>query len=322
MRRMSGLGLALVVTIGSFGVVDLSAWGNDGHQIVARIAARKLLPKVKQKIVELARPMASDDATLKAALGPVGAPQPTAAAFKTALAEMAVWPDHMPGGKGATEPWHYTDFGLFEGTHTTADRCPMGCVTHLIPTLIANIRSGTGITAGGATFAPDKELRFLIHFLGDIHQPLHVSTDADAGGNCEKTTGFSGSTELHAAWDTALVTLVMKPTLEGTVTALLQEFGSDVLAGGVTDPDAIASEAFEHARDHIYPLVKPVAVPIIDHFVDLRPSECNTKAPLEIRSVTADGPASFGNDATRLIVKRQLYRAGVRLATVLNALFM
>jgi hypothetical protein len=188
--------------------------------------------------------------------------------------------------------------------------------------LIANIMAGTSITAGTETFGPDKELRFLIHFLGDIHQPLHVATNADAGGNCEKTTGFPGSMELHASWDTALVKLVMKPTQEGTVSAFLSEFGGDVVAGGVTDTGQIAAESFAFAHDSIYPVVKPSAIPIIDHFVDLRPSECSTKAPLEIRNVTVDGPLSFSNDATKLIVRRQLYRAGVRLATVLNAMFM
>jgi hypothetical protein len=197
MNRMVCLSLTVVAAAAAC-VMDVSAWGNDGHQIVARVAARKLLATTKKKIVDLARAGASDDPTLAAALGHVG-PQPSATQFKAALAEMAIWPDHMPGGKGATEPWHFIDFGIFEGPNTTADRCPEGCVTQLIPVLIANIKAGNSITAGAQTFGPDKELRFLIHFIGDIHQPLHASTNADAGGNCEKTTGFTDSNELHAA---------------------------------------------------------------------------------------------------------------------------
>ena len=91
------------------GTADLSAWGTDGHQTVARIAARKLTTSTKRKLVELARPGASDDPALAAALGSVGEPQPSAAEFKTALAEMAIWPDHMPGGKGDTAPWHFIE---------------------------------------------------------------------------------------------------------------------------------------------------------------------------------------------------------------------
>ena len=321
MKRTAGLiftGMLAVVTSS----VELSAWGDAGHQIVARIAARRLLPQTKIKIVALARAGAGDLPGLATALGTVGSPQPNSTNFKNALAAMAIWPDHMPDGKGATEPWHYSDFGLFEGTHTTADRCPVGCVTQLIPTLIRNITSATSITDGTRTFGPDKQLRFLIHFLGDIHQPLHVSTNADAGGNCEQTTGFDDAIELHASWDRSMVRLVMKPTQEGTVTALLAEFGNDILAAGVTDPGQIADEGFAIAKNSLYAAVQPMPIPIIDHFVDLRPSECGTKAPLEIRSVVVNGPLSFSNDPTRLIVRRQLYRAGVRLANVLNALFM
>jgi S1/P1 nuclease len=302
--------------------VELSAWGDAGHQIVARIAARRLLPQTKMKIVALARAGAGDLPALAAALGAVGSPQPNSTNFKDALAAMAIWPDHMPNGKGATEPWHFTDFGLFEGTLTTADRCPVGCVTQLIPTLIKNIAAGTSITDGTRTFGPDKELRFLIHFLGDIHQPLHVSTNADAGGNCEQTTGFDDGLELHASWDRSMVRLVMRPTQEGTVTALLAEFGGDVLAAGVTDASQIADEGFAIAKRNVYAAVQPQPIPIIDHFVDLRPPECGTKAPAEIRSVIVNGPLSFSNDPTKLIVRKQLFRAGVRLATVLNALFM
>jgi hypothetical protein len=119
-----------------------------------------------------------------------------------------------------------------------------------------------------------------------------------------------------------MVRLVMKPTQEGTVTALLAEFGSDVLSAGVTDPGQIADEGFAIAKNNLYAAVQPTPIPIIDHFVDLRPSECGTKAPVEIRSVVVNGPLSFSNDPTKLIVRRQLYRAGVRLANVLNALFM
>jgi hypothetical protein len=40
------------------------------------------------------------------------------------MARAAIWPDHMPGGKGATAPWHYIDIGLFEGPSHIAERCP------------------------------------------------------------------------------------------------------------------------------------------------------------------------------------------------------
>jgi hypothetical protein len=306
---------------------EVLAWGDDGHQIVGRIAARRLTANTKRRLVSILREGGDDQLHLPMLLGPLSDPQPSLTTLAEALGRMATWPDHMPGGKGHTGPWHFVDFGLFEGPNTTANRCAEGCVTELITTLVANVRTNKSITvleASGVTrtFPVDKELRFLVHLFGDIHQPLHASTNADAGGNCEKATGFNGSSNLHSVWDTALVKLVKKPTLDGSATALITEFQSNVLAGGITDPRQIAGESFALAKNETYPKVKPTAIPVIDHFVDVAPSECSTKAPLEIRSVSVNGPASFDNAASKKIVREQLFKAGVRLATVLNTLFM
>jgi hypothetical protein len=320
--------LVLLLTLSlSMPAPAVLAWGDDGHQIVGRIAARKLTAPAKRRIVAILREGGDDSLHLPMLLGAPNDPQPSLTTLAEALGRIATWPDHMLGGKGATGPWHFVDFGLFEGPNTTANRCATGCITEQITQLIASIRANTSLSVleepgVTRTFAVDKELRFLIHLFGDIHQPLHVSTNADAGGNCEKTTGFTGSSNLHSVWDTAIVTLVEKPTLDATAKALLNEFQSNVLAGGITDPKQIAGESFALAQGEIYPKTKPTAISVIDHFVDLTPSECATKAPLEIRSASVNGPASFDNASTQQLVREQLFKAGVRLATVLNSLFM
>jgi hypothetical protein len=137
---------------------------------------------------------------------------------------------------------------------------------------------------------------------------LHADTNGDAGGNCVKVSGFSGSSNLHSTWDTALVTQIEKSTLEGTVTALLAEFGSNTLAGGVTDSMLIAAEPFGLAKDQIQAQVKPAAVPVIDHFVDVSPSQCATNAPIEIKNASVKGPASFDNAASKNIVENDCSR--------------
>jgi hypothetical protein len=58
------------------------------------------------------------------------------------------------------------------------------------------------------SWSESKELAFLMHFAGDIHQPLHCVSGADAGGNCVKRGGLRADRNLHAVWD---VTLVNKP---------------------------------------------------------------------------------------------------------------
>ncbi|HMF93337.1 MAG TPA: S1/P1 nuclease, partial [Vicinamibacterales bacterium] len=204
MKKMTCVALAALMGL-SICVRDVIAWGDDGHQIVGRIAARKLTAKTKRRIVAILRNGGDDQLHLPALLGAPGDPPPSLAALAEAFGRMATWPDHMPGGKGKTEPWHFIDIGLFEGPNTAANRCATGCVTQMIDTLKSNLIANKSITIhedDGTTrrFPVDKELRFLIHFLGDIHQPLHASTNADAGGNCVKTTGFTHDGNLHHTW--------------------------------------------------------------------------------------------------------------------------
>jgi len=91
------------------------SWGDDGHELVARIAARNLTAKARQGIVDLTRRASVDDLKLRDLVGKLNDPQPSDDAVEEALARIAIWPDHMPGGKGITQPWHFIDIGLFEG---------------------------------------------------------------------------------------------------------------------------------------------------------------------------------------------------------------
>jgi hypothetical protein len=117
------------------------AWGDQGHQLVARIAARSVSSTVKRHIVAFLRKASPDDLDLQALIGKTGDPQPSLANFEAALAKMAIWPDHMPGGKGITAPWHFVDIALFEGPSHIAERCGTGgCVSEKIPILAETSR--------------------------------------------------------------------------------------------------------------------------------------------------------------------------------------
>jgi hypothetical protein len=165
---------------------------------------------------------------------------------------------------------------------------------------------------------PPKELRFLVHFLGDIHQPLHRATNADAGGNCIKETGYQLQyPELHAVWDTGLVDEVISKARPDTAGAIMQEFDGNLTASSAT-PDAIAAESFEIAR-RVYQDAQP-PIPIINRFVDVTPANCPSNAPPEINALVIDARASYDNPATLLVVRQQLYKGGVRLAAILNTL--
>src|SRR5262245_54385744 len=63
------------------------------------------------------------------------------------------------------------------------------------------------------------------------------------------------------------------------------------------------------------------SVPTIDHFMQVSSKMCAAQAPREILMVTVDGPGSFDNEHTKKLVREQLFKAGVRLAAILNAVF-
>jgi len=329
MRRTIGLVFIISFTC----VAHMSAWGDRGHQIVARIAARSLTATARRHIVALIRQAPDDDIGLKQIVGLTGTP-PTNK-VETALTRMATWPDCMGrdaqnqcNPKGASDPWHYIDVGLFEnpaGPGVLDARCPAtnACVTKKIVELEENLQHGTSLSVVDGTitrvFPPDRELRFLVHFVGDIHQPLHVVTNADAGGNCLALTGFDGiKPELHAAWDVALVDRAMAGR---SASSIITEFRAEQASvAAVTHPSLIAVESFRRAKIDVYGKARP-AVPIIDHFVRVSPSSCSQDAPPEILAITVDGRASFDNAATKRLVREQLFKAGTRLAAILNTVF-
>jgi len=299
--------------------------------MTARIAAERLTPAARRGIVTLIR-ASQDDIGLPDILG--SNPEPSKARVASALARMATWPDCMglnANGKckqkGVTGPWHFIDVGLFEGPGHLNERCGAGsCITEKIPTLIDNVKAGHNLVVSGApTFTPDRQLRFLIHFLGDIHQSLHATTNADAGGNCQKMTTLTDldpkvKPQLHAQWDSAIIQKALT-TGHKTAFAILSEFSSEETAVvGVTDVAAMAGESFAVAKANVYAKATPT-VPTIDHFVQVSSRKCPTEAPPEILAVTVDGPTSFDNEDTRKLLREQLFKGGVRLAALLNQIF-
>jgi S1/P1 Nuclease len=162
------------------------AWGSEGHEIVAQVATHYLQPSVRQKVFAL---LAADTSPL------------TAHDF---LSE-ATWADRFressPAARAQTHQWHFTDIEL-----STADlnaACfghppvptgavasagpPSDCAVDKIDEFLSELRS-TSTSPAERLIA----LKFLLHFVGDIHQPLHSSDDHDAGGNA-KTVTAAGS---------------------------------------------------------------------------------------------------------------------------------
>jgi len=281
-------------------------WGDEGHKTVARIAAAHLTESARLVIEEILK----QDSTFAA---PAGITDSAA----EAMARAAIWPDHMPGGKGATAPWHYIDIGLFEGPSHMAERCPDGnCIVAKMTQYLVKLKQHKA----DGSWPESKELAFLLHFAGDIHQPLHCVSDADAGGNCVNVTGFDPMRNLHAVWDLTLVDKLVAQDGPGMIAGMETRFQGKVRHweryGSI---DNIAADSFRVAKTQVYGKARP-RLPVIATFIDVQPRNCSAEAPASLREVMVDGPRSYGAESIN-IVREQLYKGGVRLAAMLNAIY-
>jgi len=155
------------------------SWGASGHSIIAEIAQRRLHPRVLTQIEDL--------------LG-----------GNVSLASIASWADDVVLERPGTIGWHFVNIP-YEANDYQPDRdckpSPKGdCVINAIS------RSMTVLRDRSATKERRTEaLKFLIHYVGDVHQPLHAINRNDEGGNKIAVTFFGAPMSLHAVWDFGLI---------------------------------------------------------------------------------------------------------------------
>jgi hypothetical protein len=124
----------------------------------------------------------------------------------TTLAEVSTWADEIRPQHPETAHWHFVNIpinpmaGDPKGYDLTRD-CPRGdCV-------VAKIEEFERVLSDRQK--PDRErleaLKYIVHFVGDVHQPLHASNDNDRGGNNVAVTFMGLPTNLHAVWDTGII---------------------------------------------------------------------------------------------------------------------
>lgn len=102
-------------------------------------------------------------------------------------------------------------------------------------------------------------LIFVIHLIGDVHQPLHCGYGYDYGGNLVKVTFFGEQTELHAVWDSGMIYHYLNPT-NGDWYALYQHLSADLAAnpdreklyGNITNPVTWANESISYVVNDVY----------------------------------------------------------------------
>lgn len=179
---------ASVLLVAALAVPSVAvAWGPQGHRLVADIAWAELQPDTRQQATQLL----------------VGEPEPT-------LAGIANWADRLreldPDLGRRSAGWHYVNIGEHDCNYEAARDCPAGnCV-------VEAIGAQTRILADrDQPFAARTQaLKFVVHFIGDVHQPLHAGYARDKGGNTVQVRMPDGSAEgkgsnLHRLWDSGML---------------------------------------------------------------------------------------------------------------------
>jgi S1/P1 Nuclease len=270
------------------------SWGDEGHEIIGLIADHYLEPAVRSKVIAI---LAGDATHLTAT---------------TQIDSEATWADkYRDSDRNTTKVhykqthnWHFVDLELQGPDLKSAcfGQPPLpkktvaslgaadDCVVDKINEFAAELQAPT-TTKKERRFA----LQFILHFVGDVHQPLHASDDHDQGGNLKTVTAPGiASNNLHHDWDTEFVA-----RLGPNETAIAQQ-----LIANITDaqraqwasgtPADWAAESFGVAKDHSYGLLPAPDKP--NHY-----------------QLTA----AYVTDASA-VTQEQLSKAGVRLASVLN----
>jgi S1/P1 Nuclease len=263
------------------------AWGDLGHEVTALIAYRHLSPTARAALDTL---LASDEDAL------------TSKDF----AGRATWADKYRNAHRETAAWHFVDIEIDQPN--LEDACfgfpalPAGqwastgpaqdCVVNKIDEFAVELKSPS---------TPPAErllaLKFLIHFIGDLHQPLHAADHHDRGGNCiGLVPPQGGQINLHAYWDVSVV------EAQGHVAARIAEqldarLGLDEIKDwSQGTPRSWAMDTFEIGRRDVYDLPSTPT--------------CQSGGAVSL-------PPAYQQQAEKDAVT-QLLKAAVRLAAVLN----
>jgi hypothetical protein len=164
------LGILLCGTLPAFG------WGGEGHSLIARIAWMQLTPAVQAKVSEI--------------LGP-----------GVTMQSIASWADTVRNQRRDTGPWHYIDIPIDKPHLDMARDCPKGdCVITKIEEFEKTLKN-----SDTPAVQRKEALMFLVHFVGDMHQPLHCADNKDQGGNTVHVTFGDRPMNLHSLWDGGLM---------------------------------------------------------------------------------------------------------------------
>lgn len=216
----------LVLLVAAALPLTASAWGPVGHRTVAGLAQERLSEPVQQQVRQLLQP---DN--------------------ESSLVDVATWADDLrdtdPARYRSTGKLHYVNFSSAQCSYQPQRDCRKGeCV-------VAAIERYQRILADRSRPREERAdaLRFVVHFVGDVHQPLHASFKPDKGGNTVQLRYGRENWNLHAVWDSLLLksTGLRWPQL-------VSKLETDLPRADATTPAQWAEESCVAVRDGgVYP---------------------------------------------------------------------
>ena len=250
---------------------DVWAWGDQGHKVICEIAFRLVQPNTRAEIRKL---IGTDEQ------------------FNT-FSDSCIWPDHPR--QRASE--HFVNLPRdSDGLHS--ESCPG------VPLCVVTaIKKDFEVLSPNNASPAQKlaSLKFLGHWVGDIHQPLHVSFEDDRGGNGILVAGECGASNLHSAWDTCLVLKAVGEDVGEAATELMKWITpAEIESWNHSAPMDWANESFAIAEQAQM------------KYCIRQGASCNQPSG----KVNIDTAYVAANTA---IIREQLQKAGVRLAHMLDA---
>ena len=276
---------------------DAHAWGSEGHRVTGLVASELLTPKTRLRLNQI--------------IDGGGSPE--------GLAEMTLYMDinrkelseKVPG----SEKWHYDNQPICK-TLTFDQYCPKGeCASAKIPELFRKLKDTATPTADRA-----QALRFLVHMIGDIHQPLHAADDGDLGANLKFVLipESDQGRRLHGVWDTDIVKRALRGSSESDYAKeLVKKYQQQIAKwqGGdtynsinsINNVNSLVREWMNESHS----LSKLMTYNNLPNFTCGKEWESTIVTPVQL--------SEFYMTAASATVPAQLAKAGARIALVLNA---
>jgi hypothetical protein len=286
-----GIGMEILILLLLVGVAPphgAEAWGKEGHYSTCKIAEPLLSEEASEAVKKLLPEYAEGD-----------------------LASLCSWADHMRFSYRWSSPLHFIDtldkkcsYVYSRDCHNAQGETGM-CLEGAIKNYTSQLET-YGSRATGEKYNLTEALLFLSHFMGDVHQPLHVGFTTDEGGNTIMLHWYGQKSNLHHIWDTLIIETAMKDfyddDLEVMITSIQRNI-SDSWSDEVPTwekcdrqdlacPKLYADESIILACKWAYKDAEANSVLEDDYFLSRLP-----------------------------IVEKQLAKGGVRLAATLNRIF-